>query len=172
VGDQINRRARGSCPKPQRSNLLLSPKTNHGLGEARLGPVALPTLIRALRIVLHGATLARSKTKAPVSCTLPTEAQADRYRKAAVAGDPKVDHAFDAGPKLGDGAWRPSLIVVSAEDADREPRKVCGISDQEHRAGTRVRGERREHVVDLEVPIGREHDASRGRAELGKGCCR
>ena len=52
------------------------------------------------------------------------------------------------------------LVVVSAEDADREPREVRSILDQQHGAGTGLRRVRREHVVDLEVPIGREQYAS------------
>ena len=59
---------------------------------------------------------------------------------------------------------------VIAEDPDREPYRVRRVADQEHGAEANVRRQRREHVVDLEVTVGRQQDAGRGRNPFGKGC--
>src|SRR5260221_12473819 len=63
-----------------------------------------------------------------------------------------------------------SVVVARTEDPDREPSKVRRVADQEHRADASGRRQRREYVIDLEVTVGRQQNASRGRNPFGKGC--
>lgn len=54
-------------------------------------------------------------------------------------------------------------------DAGGEPRPAAGVADEEHGAGAVTRWYRRQYIVDFEIAIGRQWDASKVGVVQGKG---